>query len=294
MDISQDSLSEGENSGEAWDLIIQPKTGLFQLHLKEVWRYRDLLLLFVRRDFVAQYKQTILGPIWYLIQPIISTFIFLIIFNKIAGIPTDGVHPTVFYMSGLTIWTYFSMCLTATSNTFVSNAGIFGKVYFPRIITPISVVMSNLIRFGIQFFLLFMTMIWASFRGYSIPISLHWLWIPIVLLFMAGIALGLGIIISSLTTKYRDFTVLVTFGVQLLMYATPIVYPLSFLQNSQYAWIIEVNPLTPLVEAFRFVLLGKGTFTINSLSYSAGFTVLVLSVGVILFNRVEKTFMDTV
>jgi lipopolysaccharide transport system permease protein len=279
---------------ETWDLEIKPKTGWLQLNLKEVWRYRDLMLLFVRRDFVAQYKQTILGPIWYLVQPILTTIMFLVIFSRVARIPTDGAHPIVFYMAGITIWTYFSTALTATSNTFVANAGIFGKVYFPRLVTPISIVISNLIRFGIQFFLLLAMMIWFSYRGYPIDFSINWLFLPVLLAVFAALSLGLGIIISSLTTKYRDFTILVTFGIQLLMYATPIAYPLSFLESSGYAWMIKWNPLSPLVEAFRYILLGKGTFTIETLLYSGGFTAITLLIGIILFNRVEKTFMDTV
>ena len=279
---------------EAWDLEIKPRTSLFQLNLKEVWRYRDLMLLFVRRDFVAQYKQTILGPLWYLIQPILTTIMFLILFNRVARIPTDGVHPIVFYMSGITIWTYFSTALTATSNTFVANANIFGKVYFPRLVTPISIIISNLIRFGIQFSLLLAAMIWFSFKGYPVMASVNWLLLPLILAVFAALSLGLGIIISSLTTKYRDLTVLITFSIQLLMYATPIAYPLSFLQDSGYAWVIEWNPLSPLVEAFRYVLLGKGTFTVDSILYSLGVTGIILLIGIVMFNRVEKTFMDTV
>lgn len=279
---------------ETWDLEIKPRTSLLQLNLKDVWRYRDLMLLFVRRDFVAQYKQTILGPVWYLLQPILTTMMFLIVFTRVARIPTDGVHPIVFYMSGITIWTYFSTSLTATSNTFVSNANIFGKVYFPRLVTPISIVISNLIRFGIQFCLLLITMVWASFNGYPLHYSINLLLLPVLLITFAAMSLGLGIIISSLTTKYRDFTILVTFGIQLLMYATPIAYPLSFLEERGYGWVIALNPLTPLVEAFRYVLLGKGTFTADTLLYSGGFTAAILLIGIILFNRVEKTFMDTV
>ncbi len=279
---------------ENWDLIITGKKGLFSLQLADIWRYRDLMILFVRRDFVAQYKQTILGPIWYLIQPVLTTIMFLIVFGRIANIPTDGVHPIVFYMTGITIWTYFSTALTATSNTFVTNASIFGKVYFPRMVSPISIVISNLIRFGIQFSLLLVVMIWFSFRGFPMVISFNWLFLPVLMVVFAAITLGMGIIISSLTTKYRDFSVLVTFSIQLLMYATPIAYPLSFLKNSKYAFFIELNPLTPLVEAFRYALLGKGTFTTGSLLYSCAFTLVVLVFGTMLFNRVEKNFMDTV
>jgi len=279
---------------EKWDMEISPKAGLLELNLREVWRYRDLMLLFVKRDFVAQYKQTVLGPLWNVIQPVLTTIMFMLIFSRIARIPTDGVHPIVFYMSGITLWTYFSACLVNTSNTFISNAGIFGKVYFPRLVTPISLIISNLIRFSIQFGLLLTTMTWFSFKGYPISITAYWLLIPVLLLIVASISLGIGIMVSSLTTKYRDFTVLLTFSIQLLMYATPIAYPVSFIQATEYGWVIELNPLSQLVEAFRFVLFGKGTFTIAGLGYSCSFAAVILFLGMILFNRVEKTFMDTV
>jgi len=279
---------------ETWDLEIKPKTGLLQLNLKEVWRYRDLILLFVRRDFVAQYKQTILGPVWFVIQPVLTTIMFMLIFTRVARIPTDGVNPIVFYMSGVTIWTFFSTCLTSTSNTFISNAGIFGKVYFPRLVTPISMIISNLIRFAIQFGLLLATMIWFSFRGFPIQLTMYWLFIPVLLAIFGIMGMGIGIIVSSLTTKYRDFTVLVNFSMQLLMYATPIVYPISFLQTKGFGWVIGLNPLSPLVEAFRFCLLGKGTFTVEGLLFSFTFTAVILFLGMVFFNRVEKTFMDTV
>ena len=282
------------NEDESWDLVIQPKSSLFDLHLQDVWKYKDLMFLFVKRDFIAQYKQTILGPIWHLIHPILTTLMFLLIFGRIARISTDGIQPILFYMSGITIWNYFSNCLTNTSNTFVANAGIFGKVYFPRLVLPLSVIMSNMVRLGIQLSLLFAMMIYYNYNGYPTQLTLRWLNIPILIIIMAGIALGLGIIISSLTTKYRDFAVLLTFAVQLGMYATPIAYPLSFLQNKSYKWLIEINPLTPIVEAFRYSLFGKGTFDLGSLSYSAGFMAVVLFLGVIIFNRVEKSFMDTV
>lgn len=278
----------------SWDLIIQPKTRLLELNLKEVWHYRDLVMLFVKRDFIAQFKQTILGPVWHLIQPILTTIMFLLIFTRIARISTDGIQPTLFYMSGITIWNYFSTSLTGTSSTFVTNAPIFGKVYFPRLVLPISIIISNIIRFGIQFLLLLVVMIYYSFKGYPLVISVNWFIIPVVILMMAGIGLGLGIIISSLTTKYRDFSVLLTFAVQLGMYATPIAYPLSFLEDKSYKWLILANPLTPLVEAFRYGLFGKGTFDLHSLGYSLAFMIIVLFFGIIIFNRVEKSFMDTV
>lgn len=279
---------------EHWDLEIKPTPGLFELHLKEIWRYKDLLWLFVRRDFVAQYKQTILGPLWHLIQPLFTTLMFLLVFAHIANIPTDGVPPMLFYMAGISLWNYFSFSLTSTSTTFITNASIFGKVYFPRLIIPLSIVVSNIIRFGIQLVLLLALMVWYHFFGYTLHITLQWLFIPFIILLMAGMSLGFGIIISSLTTKYRDLNVLLTFAVQLYMYATPIVYPLSYLQSSNYAWLIRINPLTPLVEAFRYALFGVGTFEVADLTYSFIFMLITLALGFLFFNRVEKTFMDTV
>ncbi len=283
-----------ETGEENWDMIIQPKAHLLDLNLKEVWRYRDLLLLFVKRDFIAQYKQTILGPLWHLIQPIFTTIMFLLVFGKIANIPTDGVNPVLFYMAGITIWNYFSSCLNSTSNTFVANAGIFGKVYFPRLVIPLSNVLSNMVKFGIQFLLLLTMMIFYSFKGTPIHFGISWLWIPVLMLMMAGLGLGLGIIISSLTTKYRDLTVLIGFAVQLLMYATPIVYPLSFLKDKSYAKWIAWNPLTPIVESWRYALFGQGTFNISGLLYSSSIILVILFLGLLIFSKVERTFMDTV
>lgn len=279
---------------ETWDLIIKPKTRLLDINIREIYRYRDLMWLFVRRDFVAQYKQTILGPLWHLIQPVLTTFMFLLVFGRIARIPTDGLHPILFYMSGITIWNYFSVCLTSTSNTFVMNASIFGKVYFPRMIMPLSVIVSNLIRFGIQFVLLGLAITWYHFHGYPFVFRQELAIIPLLLLLVAGIALGVGIIVSSLTTKYRDFTVLLAFAVQLGMYATPIAYPMSFLSGKSYASIIQLNPLAPIVEGFRYALFGKGMVSMMDLAYSAAFMCIALITGLILFNKVEKTFMDTV
>jgi lipopolysaccharide transport system permease protein len=279
---------------EEWDLVIKPRTRLLDIDLGELWRYRDLMLLFVRRDFIAQYKQTVLGPLWHFIQPILTTMMFLMIFGRIARIPTDGVHPIVFYMSGITLWNYFSQCLTSTSNTFIQNAGIFGKVYFPRLIMPAAVIISNIIRLGIQFILLVIVIVWFHFHGYPFTFNMYLLLIPCFIFLMAGIAFGLGIMISSVTTKYRDFAVLLTFIVQLLMYATPIVYPLSYVESLGYGWIIRLNPLTPVVEAFRYAIFQKGMFSGFDLAYSFGFMVFVLLAGVLLFNKVEKSFVDTV
>jgi lipopolysaccharide transport system permease protein len=277
-----------------WDLEIKAKTSLFDLHLKDIWRYKYLLFLFVKRDFIAQYKQTILGPLWHVLQPAITSMIFMFIFGRVARIPTDGVPPILFYLSGITLWNYFSACFTNTSNTFVSNAGIFGKVYFPRLILPLSVVFSNIVRLGIQLILLTGVIIYFHFNGFPIVISPHLLLIPVLILLMAGIGLGMGIIVSSLTTKYRDLTILVTFGVQLLMYATPVVYPLSYLANTKYETFVKLNPLTGIVESFRYSLFKMGTFNVHDLLYSFIFMSVVLIIGVVVFNRVEKSFMDTV
>jgi lipopolysaccharide transport system permease protein len=279
---------------ENWDLTIEPHSSLFQLNLKEVWRYRDLLWLFVKRDFTAQYKQTILGPLWHFIQPIFTTLMFLFIFGQIANIPTDGIDAISFYMSGIAIWNYFSACLTATSSTFVANAGIFGKVYFPRLVIPLSSVMSNLVKFGIQFLLLLAVMIWFGLENDSFHIGVSWLLIPVLVLMMATLGLGLGIIISSLTTKYRDFTVLIGFAVQLLMYATPVAYPLSYLRDKSFASWVAWNPLSPIVEGFRYALFQKGTLDPQGLLFSAGFILISLFIGMVVFSKVERSFMDTV
>ena len=282
------------NQEQYWDEEIKPSSKLLELRLGEVWKYRDLLLLFVKRDFTAQYKQTILGPLWHFIQPIFTTVVFIVVFNQIANISTDGIEPIIFYMSGIAIWNYFSSCLNATSSTFTANAGIFGKVYFPRLVIPLSTVLSQLIKFGIQFLLLLVAMIYFGLKTKHFHFGVSWLLIPVLLLMMAALGLGLGIIISSLTTKYRDFTVLIGFAVQLLMYATPIAYPLSFLKTKGYAWLVMYNPLTPIVEAFRYALFGVGSFSLLQLLYSFIFIIITLIIGLITFNKVERSFMDTV
>ena len=279
---------------EDWDLIIKPKSDLFEINLSEVWKYRDLMWMFVKRDFAAQYKQTVLGPLWHFIQPLFTTLIFVVVFSRIAALSTDGLPPLIFYLSGITIWNYFSSCLIATSNTFVSNAYIFGKVYFPRLVMPLSVVLSNIVKFGIQLLLLIAVMIWYTVNGTEIHTGNSLFFIPLILLMMAGMGLGLGIIISSLTTKYRDLTVLVTFGVQLLMYATPVVFPMSAVKSPDLKLWLSINPLTPLVEAFRYGLLGAGSFDAIQLLYSGIFILVLLIFGLFLFGKVEKTFMDTV
>lgn len=277
-----------------WSLVIKPKTSLFELHLYDVWRYRDLLLMFVKRDVTATYKQTILGPLWFIIQPLLSTFMFVIIFDRVAGIPTDGIPSALFYLSGMVVWNYFATCLNDTAVTFTMNTGIFGKVYFPRIIAPLSNVMSALIRFGIQLAILFVMIgYYYFFTDASIRLGVLVFLIPFILLLVASLGLGIGLIVSSLTTKYRDLSFLVSFGVQLLMYATPIIYPLSFLKGT-YKTLILANPMTPLIELFRYATLGVGEVSVSYLIYSASVTAIIFFIGIIVFNKVEKSFMDVV
>ncbi len=278
---------------QQWTYIIKPVSGWFDIHLSALWRYRDLVFLFVRRDFVAVYKQTILGPLWYLLQPLFTTLVFTVIFGKLARLSTDGVPPMIFYMSGIVVWRYFADCLSKTSNTFVGNSGIFGKVWFPRLTVPISVVISNLISFGIQF-VLFLGF-WTFFitKGAAISPKPLMLLLPLLILQMAALGLGLGIIASSLTTKYRDLVQLIGFGMQLWMYATPIVYPISLIPE-KWQWLIALNPMAPIIEAFRYAFLGSGTIHFWHMGLSLGTTIIILIIGIILFSRVEKSFMDTV
>jgi lipopolysaccharide transport system permease protein len=278
---------------EDWALVIRPQRSWFDLRLAELWRYRDLIALFVRRDFVSVYKQTILGPLWYIIQPILTTVIFTVIFGRIARLSTDGLPQFLFYMSGTVVWSYFAESLTKTSNTFITNAQLFGKVYFPRLAVPISILISNLIAFSIQFllFLGFVAYYWLN--GANIQPNLWVLFTPVLLIMMAGLGLGFGIIVSSLTTRYRDLRFLVTFGVQLWMYVTPVIYPVSAIPD-RFRPLIQANPLTPIVETFRYAYLGGGTLNPANLMYSAAFMLVVLILGVLLFNRIEATFMDTV
>lgn len=278
---------------EHWTQVITPHGRLFDLKLGELWHYRDLIMLFVRRDFVAQYKQTILGPAWHFIQPLLTTVMFTVVFGYIARIPTDGVPPFLFYMAGTVLWNYFSAVLTGTSGTFTSNAGIFGKVYFPRLAVPLAGLLSRLIAFAIQwvFFLGFLG--YFMLRGADVAPNAWVLAMPLVLLVMAALGLGLGVIVSALTTRYRDLTVVVGFGVQLLMYATPVIYPLSVLPEPYRSWM-ALNPIAPVMELFRHAFLGTGAVSVWLLVYSVAITAVILFVGVVMFNRVERTFMDTV
>jgi lipopolysaccharide transport system permease protein len=279
-----------------WDTLIQPRTSLFKLNLGEVWRYRDLLLMYIRRDIVTFYKQTILGPLWFLIQPLFTTLMFMFVFGGIAGISTDGLPQPLFYMAGLLCWNYFSDCLTRCGDTFNANQQVFGKVYFPRLIVPLSIVMSNLVKMGIQFGLFVAIYVYYIASGYSVAVNAYALLAPLLIALLAGLGLGFGLIITSLTTKYRDLRFLVTFGVQLWMYATPVIYPYSVMSqnHSQYAWVIACNPLTALIETFKYGFLGEGTFSWWALLYSLAFTCAVMLFGVVTFNRVQRSFMDVI
>ncbi|MCC7303015.1 MAG: ABC transporter permease [Bacteroidia bacterium] len=278
----------------AWDIEISPRSGWMVLPIREVWRYRDLVGLLVRRDFVANYKQTILGPLWIVLQPVITSLTFVIIFSRIANIPTDGVPSILFYLAGITWWSYFADCLVKTSGTFIANANVFGKVYFPRIIMPLSVVISNLVKLSIQ--TLVFTIIWLYylFRDGNITPHYQLLWlIPVLILILGVMGMGAGILISSLTTRYRDLAFLVGFGVQLLMYLSPVVYPLS-VAGEEASSVLLLNPIASVLEAFKYIFLGKGFFSFAALAYSACFASGILIAGLLVFNKVEKSFMDTV
>ncbi|MBP7213719.1 MAG: ABC transporter permease [Anaerolineaceae bacterium] len=278
---------------EEWDMVISPRKKWYDLQLAEVWNYRDLIGMFVRRDFVSRYKQTILGPLWFLLQPLMTSLVFQVVFGNIAQLPTDGLPQLLFYMSGTVMWSYFSSCLNGTSQTFIGNAQLLGKVYFPRLVLPISVVISNMINFAIQL-LFFLVLVGVFlFRGAEIRFTAWAFTLPLLVLLMAGLGLGLGIIVSSLTTKYRDLQNLVSFGVNLLMYLTPVIYPVSSIPQ-QWRFLADWNPVTPIIETFRMGFLGAGDTSWARLGYSAIFTVVILFIGIVIFNRVEKTFIDTV
>ncbi len=283
----------GRTEKEEWDIVIEPKRSLFALNLKEVWQYRDLLTLIVRRDIVAQYKQTVLGPAWYFIQPIFTTLVFTVIFGRLAGLSTDSVPPLLFYLAGITNWNYFADVLNKTGVTFRDNQQIFGKVYFPRLIMPFSVVITGLIKYGIQILLFIGFYLYFLFSGAPLAPNVHALLFPFLVLILAGLGLGFGLIITSFTTKYRDLIFLLQFGVQLLMYATPVIYPLSTVPEN-YRWLIALNPMTSVIETFKYGFLGKGTFEWAYLAYSFAFMLLLLLLGIVIFNKTEKNFMDTV
>ncbi|HTR30430.1 MAG TPA: ABC transporter permease [Puia sp.] len=285
---------------EVWDLIIKSRQSFFQLDLRDIWRYRDLLWLFVRRDFVSFYKQTILGPLWFFIQPLFTALIYTFVFSGVANIPTDHLPAPLFYVAGVTAWNYFSDCITKTSTIFKDNVNILGKVYFPRAIMPLSVVLSNLIRFAVQLILFLVMMAWFGLIKANPEQPIHFtsyiLLFPFIVLLMAFLGLGLGMIVSAMTTRYRDLQFLVVFGVQLLMYGTTVIYPLSSVETRfrHNSWLIKYNPMTPLIETFRIGFLGQGTFSWGLLGYAAGITASILFFGFLIFNKVERSFVDTI
>lgn len=276
-----------------WTTVLRSQSRWFDLGLKDLWRYRDLIMLFVKRDFAAIYKQTILGPLWFLLQPLFTAFVFYMIFGKIARVPTDGIPSLLFYLSGVVAWNYFAGCLTRTSDTFTANAGIFGKVYFPRLVVPVSVVIINLMTFAIQFCLFLLLLGLFAAKGIAVHPNRWILVTPLLIVQMGMLGLGLGILISAMTTKYRDLTFVVGFGVQLWMFATPIVYPLSRVP-SDWRWLYALNPMTAIIETFRFAFLGAGSANIAQVGISMAISILLLSLGIVAFSRVDKTFMDTV
>jgi lipopolysaccharide transport system permease protein len=290
--LNKSNISTDQTS-ETWDLIVRPKRHLLDINLKEIWQYRDLIMLFVRRDFVSRYKQTILGPFWFILNPLISTLMYTLVFAGIAKISTEGIPPQLFYLSGIVGWSYFAACLNGTSSTFISNAGIFGKVYFPRLAAPLSVIISSIVQLGIQLLLLTAVMIWYTISGYEIHFNWYILYIPLLVVNLALLGLGIGIIFSALTTKYRDLSNLMGFGVQLWMYITPVIYPSSAVPD-KYRIFVFINPVAPLVEAFKYSLIGAGEFNPARLLYSVIVTIILLFIGVVLFNRTEQNFMDTV
>jgi len=289
-------MNNTENFENDWLFEITPKNKFFSLNLREVWQYRDLLLLFVKRDVVTVYKQTILGPLWYLIQPLFTSITFTIIFNTVAGIDTGMVPPFLFNLAGITVWNYFTACLTGTSNTFGSNAGIFGKVYFPRLIVPISIVISNLIKFGIQFLIFIAFYVFYYFKGATVDLNGSVVFFPLLIVLMGVLGLGMGMFISSLVTKYRDFSYLISFGVQLLMYLSAVMYPMALIKEKlpTYGWLVQYNPLAYVIETSRYMLLNIGQISIWGLGYTFVVTVAVFLVGVLIFNKTEKSFIDTV
>lgn len=279
-----------------WLFEIKPKDQFFRLHLKEIWQYRDLLFLFVRRDVVTVYKQTVLGPLWYLIQPLFTSVIFTIIFNNVAGIQTGNIPPFLFNLGGVMVWNYFTSCLNDTSDTFKKNASVFGKVYFPRLIVPLSIVISNLLKFGIQFFIFIAFYVFYAFQGLEVQFNNATIFFPLLIALMGILGLGLGMIISSMVTKYRDLTFLVTFGVQLLMYVSAVMYPMALLKEKlpQFGWLIEYNPLAYVIETSRYMLLNEGAISVGGLLYTVIVTLILFFVGLLIFNKTEKNFIDTV
>jgi lipopolysaccharide transport system permease protein len=289
-------MSYTEDFDEDWLFEIKPKSNFFELNFKEIWQYRDLLFLFVKRDIVTVYKQTILGPLWYLIQPLFTSIIFTLLFNNVAGITTGTIPPFLFNLAGITVWNYFTSCLNDTSDTFKKNTSLFGKVYFPRVIMPISIVISNLLKFLIQFLIFIAFYIFYFIKGVTLSVNEYIFLFPILILMMGILGLGLGMIISSLVTKYRDFSYLVSFGVQLLMYISAVMYPIELIVTKipSYSWVVKCNPLAYVIESARFMLLNVGDITFLGLAYTFVVTVFVFFIGLLIFNKTEKSFIDTV
>ncbi|MDW8849251.1 ABC transporter permease [Flavobacterium sp. MMLR14_040] len=287
---------KNNNVSNDWLFEITPKNKFFSLNLKEVWQYRDLLFLFVKRDVITVYKQTVLGPLWYLIQPLFTSVTFTIIFNNVAGINTGTVPPFLFNLAGITVWNYFTACLNGTSDTFKTNANIFGKVYFPRIITPLSVVISNLIKFGIQFLIFIIFYIFYYFQGSNLGLNNMVLFFPVLIAIMGLLGLGLGMLISSMVTKYRDFSYLVGFGIQLLMYLSAVMYPMELIEEKlpTYGWLVQYNPLAYIIQTTRYMLLNVGEISILGLVYTFVVTITIFFIGLLIFNKTEKSFIDTV
>lgn len=280
---------------ENWTLVIKPHQKLWSVDFGEIWKYRDLIQLFIKRDIVVQYKQTVLGPLWYIIQPVLTVIMNMVVFGGIAKMSTDGVPQPLFYMAGNVCWLYFANCLNQTSNTFVANQNMFGKVYFPRLVIPIATVLSNLLRFSIQLALFVVLWIWFVARGANISVNMAALiLLPVFVIMLAGLGLGFGILVSSMTTKYRDLRILFTFIVQLWMYATPIVYPISMVKEGTLRTLMLANPMTSIIEAFKYATLGQGYFSWGALGYSFAFMTILLVIGVVVFNKVQRSFMDTV
>jgi lipopolysaccharide transport system permease protein len=278
-----------------WTTIIKPKTSLLQVDFRELWQYRDLYRMLVKRDIVVWYKQTILGPLWFFIQPILTTIMFMIVFGGIAKIGTDGIPQPLFYLAGICLWNYFAESLNQTSNTFIQNSALFGKVYFPRLVVPFATVTSNLVRLGIQLLLfVFVYLYFAFFTEATVAPNLYICLVPLLILLLSGLALGFGVLFSSLTTKYRDLTFLLSFLVQLWMYATPVIYPLSTIENPTLKKLMLLNPMTAILETFKYAVLGVGQFRFEYLTYSALFTLFIMALGIVVFNKVQRTFMDTV
>lgn len=278
-----------------WTTVIQPKKSLLQVDFRELWQYRDLYRMLVKRDIVVWYKQTILGPLWFFIQPILMTIMFMIVFGGIAKIGTDGIPQPLFYLAGICLWNYFAESLNQTSNTFIQNSALFGKVYFPRLVVPFATVTSNLVRLGIQLLLfVFVYLYFAFFTEATVAPNLYICLVPLLILLLSGLALGFGVLFSSLTTKYRDLTFLLSFLVQLWMYATPVIYPLSTIENPTLKTLMLLNPMTAILETFKYAVLGVGQFRFEYLTYSALFTLFIMAIGIVVFNKVQRTFMDTV